>query len=139
MATVHHCEAVMIRKLLSNAMLSLVMDKQAKAKLQAIQQGRKITEDEGGMRSPLPAAEQIEGRQSPDRRELIAQAMAIHQTQSKIFDDLTLNEKRQLQELAAKALLGESGNDTEAVFAGNVGGGDLGVVAHQHVVETLVR
>ncbi len=96
----------MIKKFLSNAVLSLVMDKQAKEKLKSMRQVRKIANGgEAGMVTDPPAQASVD-KPGPDRQELIAQAMAIHQTKAAIFDDLTLNEKRQLRELAAKALLG---------------------------------
>ena len=94
-------------------MLSIVMDKQAKEKLHAIRQVRKGpkkgSEIETGQIS-APEPEQ-EPEAVLDRQELIAQAMAIHQSKSKILDDLTLNEKQKLQELAAKALLGQNSKD----------------------------
>jgi len=103
----------MIKKLLSNAMLSLVMDKQAKEKLHALRGGRKTADSDNSGARIAPAKEATEQKPSPDRQELIAQAMAIHQSKSAILDDLTLNEKRQLQELAAKALLGSIPNDRD--------------------------
>ena len=107
----------MLKKLLSNAMLSIVMDKQAKEKLHAIREVRKGTRIANGD-DPVPPTEnepepQIEEapQDGKSRQELIAEAMAIHQSKSKILDDLTLNEKQKLQELAAKALLGLAPKD----------------------------
>ncbi len=93
----------MIKKLLSNAMLSLVMDERAKEKLRTIRGGPKLVDDGDGMTEPpgRPAP-------GPDRRELIARAMAIHQSKIYILDDLTLDEKRRLRELAARTLLAAS-------------------------------
>ncbi len=96
----------MLKKLISNAVLSLVMDKQAKQKLRSIRGGGGPILDPQGPENPVSSAAREGAPPGPDRKELIAQAMAIHQTKSAIFDDLTLNEKRQLQELAAKTLLG---------------------------------
>ena len=101
----------MIKKLLSNAMLSLVMDKQAKEKLHALRGNRKAADSDNSGGRADPAKEAVEQKPGPDRQELIAQALAIHQSKSAILDDLTLNEKRQLQELAAKALLGTNRED----------------------------
>ena len=94
-------------------MLSLVMDKQAKEKLHALRRGKKPADSGSPSEHLAPAKEATERKSGPDRQELIAQAMAIHQSKSAILDDLTLNEKRQLQELAAKALLGSSPGDRE--------------------------
>ena len=104
----------MIKKLLSNAMLSIVMDKQAKEKFHAIRQVRKYAQNGDTVeKSAEPRAEETDGQTRPSRQELIAQAMAVHQSQSKILDDLTLNEKQQLLDLAAKALLGRTGDDND--------------------------
>ncbi len=102
----------MIGKLISNAVLSLVMDKQAKDKLHTIRQNRKVAKGKVPAPMAAPAEEKTDNQPVLDRQQLIEQAMAVYQTQSKIFDDLTLNEKRELQELAAKTLLGKGlGND----------------------------
>ncbi len=107
----------MLKKLLSNAMLSIVMDKQAKEKLQAIREVRKGTQTKKSTPSTDPNSSETETQiddtppDAPSRQDLIAEAMAIHQSKSKILDDLTLNEKQKLQELAAKALLGRGPKD----------------------------
>jgi|FLOH01.1.fsa_nt_gi hypothetical protein len=101
----------MIKKLLSNAMLSLVMDKQAKEKFNALRQFRKIAKGDENVKIPDAPDDTDDGQPQPSRQELIAQAMAIHQTKSAILDDLTLNEKQQLHDLAAKAMLGSAHGD----------------------------
>ena len=101
----------MLKKLISNAMLSIVMDKQAKEKLHALREIRKGTKIANGDIPPGEPAQPPEKPDAPNRQELIAQAMAIHQSKLKILDDLTLNEKQKLQDLAAKALLGQNIKD----------------------------
>jgi len=102
----------MIKKLLSNAMLSIVMDKQAKEKFHALRQVRKYARGANSGDTPAePDRNAAVGQAGQSRQELIAEAMAIHRSQSKILDNLTLNEKRQLQDLAARALLGSEPGD----------------------------
>lgn len=113
----------MIKKMLSNAMLSIVMDKSAKEKLQAVREQRKSLKDktknkkketpeEALVRAALgPKPEMAPAKPKPlsgeDREKLIRNAMAVHQQQSKVLDTLSPKEKKRLQLLAMHTMLGK--------------------------------
>lgn len=98
----------MIKKFLSNAMLSIVMDKQAKENYRA----RKAQKQ--APKGPLPPENfpvQESQTQSPplNRQELIKNALAVCKEKSKLLDDLTINDKQRLKILAMQAMKGKSG------------------------------
>lgn len=109
----------MIKKILSNAMLSIVMDKSAKEKLQAVREQRKslkekreIPPEEAMVRAALgPRPEIAPAKPKPlsgeDRQELIRNALAVHKQQSKVLDTLSPKEKKRLQLLALHTMLGK--------------------------------
>lgn len=86
----------MLKKFLSNAMLSLVMDKQAKEKYRS-RKALKQAPPEAPPDTP------------PGRRELIRNAMALHKEKSAILDKLSDNERRKLQLLAMRAMSRKDG------------------------------
>ncbi len=102
----------MIKKFLSNAMLSLIMDKQAKEKLQAARNPGKTGKQKAGAkarRAPKPPVPPAPGKTEPeapmDREALIRNALDIHRRQTKILDDLDEGEKKKLQLLAMQLML----------------------------------
>lgn len=107
----------MIKKILSNAMLSIVMDKSAKEKFQAVRENRKAMKEGGKTASE---AQQTTAGDAPetgaseglDRQELIRNALAVHKEQSKVLDNLGENERRKLQLLALHTMMGKGGRET---------------------------
>ncbi len=93
-----------IKKLFSNAMLSIVMDKQAKEKLQTIREIKKTAKDEAKNKAePVGVPEAKEA--SSERAELIRNAMEVQRAQSKIFDNMSANDKKKIEAIAMKALM----------------------------------
>ncbi len=102
----------MIKKFLSNAMLSIVMDKSAKEKFHAVQENRKALKTNKKI-APKSSAEMARAAMkekkppSAERKELIRQALAVHKEQSKVLDNLSENEKKRLQLLAMHTMFGK--------------------------------
>jgi len=97
----------MIKKFLTDAVLSLVMDKRAKDKLRAMRGEAVSTKQADDERQAHIRAirENLDKVVTPDRQKLIQDAMAVHRAQSKIIDDLGDEEKRKLYAIAVKTLL----------------------------------
>ncbi|NQU56237.1 MAG: hypothetical protein HQ513_03310 [Rhodospirillales bacterium] len=93
----------MIKKFISNAMLSIIMDKQAKEKYharKALKQG-----GTGPVKSENPPVLENQAELEPmSRQELIKNAMAVHKEKSKVLDDLTINDRQRLHILAMQAM-----------------------------------
>lgn len=103
----------MIKKFLSNAMLSIVMDKSAKEKYHAVQEARKLLKEkkksgQTSIDTHLPDPSPTIAAPSVDRQELIRSALAVHREKSNIFDNLNEIEKRRLQLLAMHTMLGKN-------------------------------
>jgi len=102
----------MIKKFLSNAMLSIVMDKSAKEKFHAARENRKALNEKTNspatpdIKAPV-ASEAAAHTPNVNRQALIKNAMAVHKEHSKVLDNLSENEKRRLQLLAMHTLLGK--------------------------------
>lgn len=97
----------MFKKFISNAMLSIVMDKQAKEKYHAVRESRKarkrapkVSQDAEQADSQTPR----EGAPPLNREELIRNAQAVLKEKSKVLDNLTVNDRRKLQLLAMQAM-----------------------------------
>jgi hypothetical protein len=95
-------------KTVSNALLALVLDKGARDRLRRRRQADAETER---ARHIKEAEDAIAGVMTPERRELIRQALAVHQAKSKIIEDLEDDDKRRLYALAVKRLLDEDEGD----------------------------
>ncbi len=93
----------MIKKFISNAMLSIVMDKQAKEKYNALKD-RKQGSKTPAKAEPLPVQENQAEQAPVSRQELIKNAMAVHKEKSKVLDDLTVNERQRLHILAMQTM-----------------------------------
>ncbi len=91
-------------KNVSDALLALVLDKGARERLRQRRQAGTQTER---ARHIKEAEEAIAEVMTPERREIIRQAMAVHQAKSKIIEDLEDDDKRRLYALAVKRLLDE--------------------------------
>jgi hypothetical protein len=103
----------MIKKFLSDAILSMVMDKQAKDNYRHIREHKKATRaDAVDHVQPLSAPSATEPalepalEPTPDRAELIRNALAVHRDKTGILEDLSVNDRQKLFTLAEKALLG---------------------------------
>ena len=96
-------------KMVGNALLSLVMDKKGRDRLQ---QGHRTTAATG-REGRIQDLEETAGRvMTPERQELIRQAMAVQRAKTKIFEDLKDEDKQKLYALAVKTLLRE-GRETD--------------------------
>lgn len=117
----------MIKKIVSKALLSVVMDKKARDKLETIkEQSAKPTdtpaksdpENPAEARAALEQAEQElaeKPKRSAERIALVEQAMALRQKQSKLLDDLSPGERRKLQAMAMEAFGIPSGYEPKGV------------------------
>ena len=102
----------MIKKFISNVMLSIFMDKQAKEKFHALKKGHK--KDKQGLATSVQTEnainqENLSDSKSMSRQELIKRAMEIHKEKSKILDKLTLSERRKLKFIAMQVMKGKVG------------------------------
>jgi uncharacterized protein with von Willebrand factor type A (vWA) domain len=110
----------MIKKILSNTMLSIFMDKSAKKNFFAVQESRKINNKENINVQPtkdtkLPVASMAGAHTQNVRREaLIRNAVAVHKEYSKVFDNLSKDQKQRLQLLAMQAMFGKSRKSNRA-------------------------
>ena len=101
----------MIKRFLSDAFLSIVMDKKAKDNYRTIREHKKravntdIATGDTKSDSMPPAPAPIE--QTPERAELIRNTLAVHQEKSSVLDDLSVDDRQKLFTLAEKALLGK--------------------------------
>jgi len=114
----------MIKKILSNTMLSIFMDKSAKKKFCTERDIRKIKNKENANMRPAkdtktPLAS-VTGAHTPNvRREaLIRNAVAVHKEYSKVFDNLSKDQKQRLQLLAMQTMLGKSKKNHKAKSKG---------------------
>ena len=101
----------MIKKFLSNAMLSIVMDKQAKEKFRTVRENRKSREkaEPPSTDSDTAPVAGVARSETLNRKDLIRNAMALHKEKSKVFDDLNEGEKKRLELLALKMMI-DKGN-----------------------------
>lgn len=95
----------MIKKFLSDVILSMVMDKRAKNNYRYMRKHKNTAKtDAVADVQSLSAASTTEP--SPERAELIRNALAVHRDKSRILEDLSVNDRQKLFTLAEKALLG---------------------------------
>ncbi len=111
----------MLKKIVSKALLSVVMDKKARDKLDTIRNGKKTTSREQHIETMQDTFQQaltpdgkekleslrgtIDKIMTPERQELINNAMKIHRAKMKILDDLSDEDKKKLYVIAVKAFL----------------------------------
>ena len=95
-----------VLKFVSRALLSLVMDKDARAKLERRREAGKETARGARINALRQAAGHV---MTPEREQLIRNAMNVHRAKSRIIEDLKDEEKQRLYALAVKKLL--RGND----------------------------
>ncbi|HIJ42731.1 MAG: hypothetical protein QF511_12495 [Rhodospirillales bacterium] len=111
----------MLKKFVSKALLSVVMDKKARDRLDTIRNGKKPASREQQietMRNNFRQALTPEGEKkieslrgtidkvmTPERQELIRNAMKIHRAKMKILDDLSDEDKKKLYVAAVRAFL----------------------------------
>ncbi|MDP6573064.1 MAG: hypothetical protein QGI63_06160 [Rhodospirillales bacterium] len=90
-------------KFVSKALLPLVMDKEARKKLQTLRgSGNGSPPEAAPPESERPPAEKRE--MTPEREELIRQAKAVHRAKAKILDDLSEEDRRKLHDVALREL-----------------------------------
>jgi hypothetical protein len=96
-------------KFVSKALLSMVMDKDARATLERVQAAKKT---EKASQNAEPVAQTAKPRLSvkrektPEREALIQNAIKLHQEKAKVLDNLSPEEKEKLQVMAAMTFLG---------------------------------
>jgi hypothetical protein len=102
----------MIKKILSNAILSIFMDKSAKKSFYAARESRKIQNKSINMpaaidtEAPMTSAA-VAKTPNIKRETLIRNAMAAHKEYSKALDNLSENQKQRLKLLAMRTMLGK--------------------------------
>ena len=100
----------MFKKIFSNVILSIFLDKTAKEKLQAHQKknktnkSNKITQKKIKTETSSKSVDNSQP-QTNKRQTLIKNALAIHKKQSKILDNLGEKDKKRLQLLALRTML----------------------------------
>jgi outer membrane PBP1 activator LpoA protein len=109
----------MIKKILSNAMLSIFMDKSAKKKFYAVRESRKTKNNSANIppvidTKKLVTSKTVVHTQNIIRQTLVKNAVAVHKEYSKIFDHLGEDQKQKLKLLAMHAMLGNSKKSDEA-------------------------
>ncbi len=113
----------MLKKFVSKALLSVVMDKKARDRLDTVRNAKKPASREQHietMQNTFRQALTPEGKKkieslrgtidkvmTPERQELIRGAMKIHRAKMKILDDLSDEDKKKLYVAAVKAFLRE--------------------------------
>lgn len=103
----------MIKKILSNAMLSIFMDKSAKKSFYAVRESRKVQNKSINMPAAIDTIASMTSAavaQCPNikRETLIRDAMVAHKEHSKVLDNLSKAQKQRLQLLAMNAMFGKS-------------------------------
>ncbi len=91
-------------RFVSDALLSLVMDKTARNKLRNSRARRKVTAREIKINELQETVDRV---MTPERQALILKAMKIQRAKSKILNDLKDEDKQKLYALAVKKLLRE--------------------------------
>lgn len=100
----------MFKKIFSNVILSIFLDKTAKEKLQAHQKKNKTNKSNKIIQKKIKtetSSQSIDNSQpqTNKRQTLIKNALAIHKKQSKILDNLGEKDKKRLQLLALRTML----------------------------------
>ncbi len=91
-------------KFVSRVLLSLVMEKDARVKLERWRKAGKNTTRENQTKAMQENARTV---MTPERQELIRNALKVHRAKSKIIEDLKDEDKQRLYALAVKKLLRE--------------------------------
>ena len=106
-------EMTVMMKFISNALLSIVMEKKAREKLFQNRENRKNRQPSDRERNMQELQENIGRVMTPERQELIRNAMAVQRAKAKILDDLNDVDKQKLYALAVKNLLREGKDDED--------------------------
>ena len=67
--------------------------------------GKKKNQAAGKAPVPSPLPEDMPGDATPERQELIRQALATHRTKADVFDNLSKEEREKLYVIALKTLM----------------------------------
>ncbi len=90
-------------KFISKALLPLVMDKQARTKLES--RRAYSNGSPAGAAPPEPETPPAEKREmTPEREELIRQARAVRRSKAKFLDDLSEEERQKFYDIALREL-----------------------------------
>jgi hypothetical protein len=113
---------------IKKALLSLVMDKQAREKLELAQKTKKFDTPPGKQSLPAPpspentrpvpppdgdALETIEAASPSERNRLIREAMAVRREKTKLLENLSPEDQFKLKIMAARAFRGSDKDDPE--------------------------
>lgn len=104
----------MLKNFLSKTLLSMVLDEKARDKLAQRKTAEGSGKPGGAANSRADQIKQIQaagkGMMTPERAELIRNALEVRKAKAKIFDDLNDEQKRKLYALAVKTFLGQGGD-----------------------------
>jgi hypothetical protein len=105
----------MIKKIFSNVILSIFMNKSAKKNFFILQKNRKVKNNSTNMLSTLGSkkpsmiiAEAKVHVPHLGRQELIRNALEAHEKNANVLDNLSEDQKHKLQQLAMKTMLGKT-------------------------------
>jgi len=90
-------------KFVSKALLTLVMDKKARKKLQTLRDTKNDPPPNAAPTGP-PAPPTGNRKMTPEREEVIRQATAVHRAQSKLLDHLSEEDRERLHYIALREL-----------------------------------
>ena len=90
-------------KFISKALLPLVMDKKARKKLQTLRDAKSGSPPDA---PPSDPQQPTTGKRemTPERKELIRQAKAVHRAKLKMLDDLSEEDRQKLHDIALREL-----------------------------------
>jgi hypothetical protein len=103
-------------KFIANALLSIVMEKTAREKLlnnHPVQKDQENQPQDSRTEDMQALKENIGRVMTPERQELIRNAMAIQRSKAKVLDDLKDEDKQKLYAIAIKNLLREGREETD--------------------------
>ena len=109
----------MIKKVLSNAIFSIFMNKSAKKNFFALRKSRTLQSNSANIPSVIGSKEPLKSvakAHDPDvtRQELIRNALEAHKENATVLDDLNEDQKQRLQQLAMETMLGKSKKSNKA-------------------------
>ena len=99
-----------MRKLITKALMSIVLDKKARQAWEKSREKRTVKDErEVAEKAAVAAAQQIV---TGERKELIQQALKVRQAKAQVLADLSDADRRRLYAAAVRAFLGKTPDDT---------------------------
>ena len=103
----------MIKKILSNAILSIFMEKSAKKNFIALRKNRNLQNNSASIPSTIASKANLKSGTDAQttevrREELIKNALEAHKKNSNVLDDLSEDQRKRLKQLAMQIMLGKS-------------------------------